>query len=160
MARDLPVLLAWRVGRQAVRIFSSALDRARSVLERVADDDGVTEVLGALPHTLLRGDVPYREHPREPRQRGAGGLGERSHRIPDPRSGKRRRHGGPWVRRVLERLATRDGVGLDLAAVELGYRWAALEIPIQYLAWVVESRSPAEVDRTLDQAEDALGRLP
>ena len=57
MARDLPVLLAWRVGRQAVRIFSSALDRARSVLERVADDDGVTEVLGALPHTLLRGDV-------------------------------------------------------------------------------------------------------
>ena len=34
--------------------------------------------------------------------------------------------------------------------VELGYRWDAVQIPVQYLAWVVEARSPAAL-ATLQQ---------
>ena len=51
------------------------------------------------------------------------------------------------------------GVALDAEAVEAGYRWAALQIPVQYLPWMVEHRPTAAVEAALDRAEHALAML-
>ena len=45
------------------------------------------------------------------------------------------------------------------AAIELGYRWAALQIPVQYLPWMTAHRPTREVEAALDRIERALGQL-
>jgi hypothetical protein len=45
------------------------------------------------------------------------------------------------------------------AAIELGYRWAALQIPVQYLPWTTAHRPTREVEAALDRIERALGQL-
>jgi aminoglycoside phosphotransferase (APT) family kinase protein len=47
----------------------------------------------------------------------------------------------------------------DYEAAELGYRWAKLQIPIQYLPWMVGNRPTAEVEAALADAEEALAAL-
>jgi hypothetical protein len=42
---------------------------------------------------------------------------------------------------------------------DLGYRWAALQIPVQYLPWTVGHRSTRDAEAALDQIEQALGHL-
>jgi hypothetical protein len=51
------------------------------------------------------------------------------------------------------------GQPLPAAALDLGYRWAALQIPVQYLPWTAGHRSTREVEASLDSIEGALGLL-
>jgi hypothetical protein len=44
-------------------------------------------------------------------------------------------------------------------AAELGYRWAALQIPVQYLPWTAGHLTTEAVEAALDQIEQALDRL-
>ncbi|WP_330309526.1 MULTISPECIES: hypothetical protein [unclassified Streptomyces] len=44
-------------------------------------------------------------------------------------------------------------------SAELGYRWAALQIPVQYLPWTMGNLTDAEVHDALDRAEQALAAL-
>jgi len=136
------------------------LDRAKAVLTAAANDARIVEVLDRLPRTLLHGDV----HP--------GNIlvaADRSTLVDWGSS----RIGPPMLdlANVTERDSTQftayakawegaTGSPLDSAEVELGYLWAAVQIPIQYLAWVVSARSLADVAATLDQAETGLSALP
>jgi hypothetical protein len=43
--------------------------------------------------------------------------------------------------------------------IELGYQWAALQIPVQYLPWTAGHRPTPDVEATLDQIENALREL-
>jgi hypothetical protein len=52
------------------------------------------------------------------------------------------------------------GQPLPGAAIELGYRWAALLIPVQYLPWMTEHRPTRDVETALDNIEQALDQLP
>lgn len=145
--------------RQAERRPSRELDRARAVLEIMAEDDRVSEVLEALPRSLLHGDVHY----------GNILVHDDESVLLDWGSA---RVGAPML--DLANVAALDspafdaysnawcrvtGAALDRSTAELGYRWAALQIPVQYLAWVVQSRPPCEVDAALDRAEAALVAL-
>jgi aminoglycoside phosphotransferase (APT) family kinase protein len=51
------------------------------------------------------------------------------------------------------------GAPLDADRAEAGYRWAAVQIPIQYLPWMVENLPTADVEAALDRAERALALL-
>ncbi len=147
------------VNRQAAHHPSPTLERARSVLERMADDERVGQVLARLPRSLLHGDV----------HTGNIVVGDTGSTLVDWGSA---RIGPPML--DLANVTSLDAPGfaayatawhqstgerLDQALVQLGYRWAAVQIPIQYLAWLVEYRSPAEVDGALDRAEHALALL-
>ena len=51
------------------------------------------------------------------------------------------------------------GQALPGDAIELGYRWAGLQIPVQYLPWTTAYRPTRDVEAALDQIEQALGQL-
>jgi hypothetical protein len=42
----------------------------------------------------------------------------------------------------------------------LGYRWAALQIPLQYLPWTFAYRTTSDVETALNQIDQALAQLP
>jgi hypothetical protein len=44
-------------------------------------------------------------------------------------------------------------------AAELGYRWAALQIPVQYLPWSAAHLPTGAVEAALDRIEQALDQL-
>lgn len=44
-------------------------------------------------------------------------------------------------------------------AIERGYRWAALQIPVQYLPWTARHRSTRDVEAWLDRIEQAMSDL-
>jgi hypothetical protein len=44
-------------------------------------------------------------------------------------------------------------------AIELGYRWDALQIPVQYLPWTIRHQPTRDVEAVRDQIGQALGRL-
>ncbi|WP_170317050.1 aminoglycoside phosphotransferase family protein [Acrocarpospora corrugata] len=50
-------------------------------------------------------------------------------------------------------------IPFDADQADLGYRWAALQIPIQYLPWMIENLTTTEVETALDRAEQALAAL-
>jgi aminoglycoside phosphotransferase (APT) family kinase protein len=52
------------------------------------------------------------------------------------------------------------GQPLPGGTIELGYRWAALQIPVQYLPWMTEHRPTRDVEAALDRIERALDDLP
>jgi hypothetical protein len=45
------------------------------------------------------------------------------------------------------------------AAIEVGYRWAAPQIPVQYLPWTTAHQPTRDVEAALDRIERALDRL-
>jgi aminoglycoside phosphotransferase (APT) family kinase protein len=51
------------------------------------------------------------------------------------------------------------GTPLDPEEVARGYRWAAVQLPIQYLPWTVGHRSTTDVHAVLDTVEQALAVL-
>jgi hypothetical protein len=52
------------------------------------------------------------------------------------------------------------GQPLAAAAIERGYRWAALQIPVQYLPWTAGHRPARDVEAALDRIERAISQLP
>ncbi|HEX3753160.1 MAG TPA: hypothetical protein VHW06_21515 [Streptosporangiaceae bacterium] len=51
------------------------------------------------------------------------------------------------------------GQPLPPAQIQLGYRWAALQIPAQYLPWTAAHRPTSDYIATLDQIDQALTQL-
>jgi hypothetical protein len=51
------------------------------------------------------------------------------------------------------------GQPLAAAALDEGYRWAALQLPVQYLPWTAGYRPTRDVEAALDRIERALSRL-
>jgi hypothetical protein len=52
------------------------------------------------------------------------------------------------------------GQPLPSATIDLGYRWAALQIPVQYLPWGIGHRPTRAVEAALDLIEQALAIAP
>jgi aminoglycoside phosphotransferase (APT) family kinase protein len=63
------------------------------------------------------------------------------------------------VARYAATWRERTGQPLPAETVELGYRWAALQIPVQYLPWIAGHQSTSEVEACLDRIERALAEL-
>jgi hypothetical protein len=134
--------------------------RARALVSRAAGLPGPSSVLPGLPATLLHGDV----HPGNVLvygdqatliDWGSSRVGpaalDLANLVPA---------GSPEVARYAQNWQRLTGAPLPAAALELGYRWAALQIPVQYLPWTVAHRSAREVEAALDRIERALGQLP
>ena len=62
----------------------------------------------------------------------------------------------PSVERYVRTWERVTGERPPAVVIELGYRWAALQIPVQYLPWVIEHRSTGDVEAALDRIEQAL----
>jgi aminoglycoside phosphotransferase (APT) family kinase protein len=63
------------------------------------------------------------------------------------------------VARYARAWQQHTGRPLSGDVIELGYRWAALQIPVQYLPWMAGHRPTRDVETALDQIEQALGEL-
>ncbi|HVL07347.1 MAG TPA: aminoglycoside phosphotransferase family protein [Acidimicrobiales bacterium] len=156
------ICLSYSLGavvRQAARYPSPHFDRARSVLERMADDGRIAEALEVLPRSLLHGDVHLGNILVAD---GDGVLVDwGSARVGSPMLDLANVAGmdSPGFTAYSDSWRHATGMALDPWTVQLGYRWAGVQIPIQYLAWVVEFRPSAEVGRALDRAEAALVAL-
>lgn len=48
------------------------------------------------------------------------------------------------------------GRALPGGTLELGYRWAALQLPVQYLPWTAANRDTGDVEAVLDRIEGAI----
>jgi aminoglycoside phosphotransferase (APT) family kinase protein len=59
--------------------------------------------------------------------------------------------------RTWQRLT---GQPLAAAMIERGYRWAALQLPVQYLPWTAGNRPTRDVEAALDRIDRALSQLP
>jgi hypothetical protein len=46
-----------------------------------------------------------------------------------------------------------------LTQVDLGYRWAAVQIPLQYLPWIASHRTGGELAAAAGRAKAALAEL-
>jgi hypothetical protein len=68
--------------------------------------------------------------------------------------------GSPEVARYADTWQQLTGQPLSGAALELGYRWAALQIPVQYLSWTTAHQSTRDTEAALDRIEQALTDLP
>ena len=151
----------------AARHPAGVTTRARALIGRAASLPAASEVLASLPPTLLHGDV----HPGNvlvdpgPADPGAGRAtlidwgGSRVGpaaldlaNLVTADSADVARYAAKWLERT--------GRPLPAGPVELGYRWAALQIPVQYLPWGAGHRPTRDVEAALDQIEQAIDRLP
>jgi aminoglycoside phosphotransferase (APT) family kinase protein len=133
--------------------------RARALAGRAAGLPAAAAVLAELPPTLLHGDV----HP--------GNVvadGDRTTLIDwgSSRVGPAALDlanlvtaGSPEVARYAETWQQFTGQPVPAGVIELGYRWAALQIPVQYLPWTIGHRPTGDVEATLDRIEQALEQL-
>jgi fructosamine-3-kinase len=148
-----------QVGRHRGRHPAGTITRASALISRVAVHPAIRRTLTRLSSTLLHGDV----HPGNVLINGqrAWLIDWGSCRV------------GPAML-DLANLVSLDSDGfavyrqtweevtgspLDTGSAELGHRWAALQIPIQYLPWMIENLTAAEVQAGLDRAEQALAVL-
>ncbi|MEU7615357.1 aminoglycoside phosphotransferase family protein [Micromonospora rifamycinica] len=145
----------------AARHPADTIARARELVELVADHPTAIAVLDQLTPTLLHGDV-HAGNVLVDRERDRAALIDwGSCRV------------GPAML-DLANLVTADSTGvaryadtwqrltgqaLPNATVELGYRWAGLQIPVQYLPWMIEHVPTHDVEAALDRVEQALNRL-
>jgi hypothetical protein len=156
-----------RLAEHAARHPAAVIARARALVGRAAGLPAVSAVLATLPPTLVHGDV----HPgnvlvdpvlADPGAGQATLIDWGNSRVGPAAldlanlvtadSADVERYAGTW-RRVTGQLLPGD-------AIELGYRWAALQIPVQYLPWVAGQRPTRDVEAALDRIEQAMGRLP
>jgi aminoglycoside phosphotransferase (APT) family kinase protein len=138
---------------------ADTIARARALFAHVADHPVVCAVLDELTPTLLHGDV----HPGNvliDRDRatlidwGSCRVGpamlDLANLVPAT-STSHTRYAQTWQRLT--------GQALPTDTIELGYRWAALQIPVQYLPWMTKHLPTHKIDAALDRIEHALDRL-
>jgi aminoglycoside phosphotransferase (APT) family kinase protein len=160
-----------RLGEHAGRHPAAITARARALIGRAAALPAVSAVLASLPPTLLHGDVhpgnvlvdpvladPVLADPGAGRATlidwGSCRVGPAALDLANlvtADSADVARYAGTWLERT--------GQPLPAGQVELGYRWAALQIPVQYLPWGVGRRPTRDVEAALDQIEQAIDRL-
>ncbi len=146
--------VAPRLDEHAARHPPETTARARALISRAA------AALARLPATLLHGDV----HP--------GNVVVQTDRATLIDWGSCRigpamldlanlvTAGSAEVARYARTWPQRAGQPLPAGVIELGYRWAALQIPVQYLPWTIGHQPTRAVQTALDQIEQALDQLP
>jgi hypothetical protein len=151
--------VAPRLREQAARLPAATGGRAQALIGRAAALPATAAVLAELPPTLLHGDV----HPGNVLVHddhavlidwGSARIGpaalDLANLVPAA---------SPGVARYAEAWRQRTGSPLPADLIELGYRWAALQIPVQYLPWTAAYRPAREVEAVLDRMEQALDQL-
>ncbi|HEX3715704.1 MAG TPA: aminoglycoside phosphotransferase family protein [Trebonia sp.] len=133
--------------------------RARALTARAASIPAAAELLSELTPTLLHGDV----HPGNVLVAagratlidwGSSRVGPAALDLANlvtADSAGAARYGQTW-----EQLS---GQPLPPAVTGPGYRWAALQIPVQYLPWTIAHRSTQAAEAALDQIARALDLL-
>jgi hypothetical protein len=133
--------------------------RAQALVRRAAGNTAASELLAGLPATLLHGDV----HPGNVIVHAdrATLIDWGSSRIGPAALDLANLVGADSadVTRYARTWQQLTGQALPGDAIELGYRWAALQIPVQYLPWTTAHRPTRDVEDALDQIERALSQL-
>ena len=133
--------------------------RARALISRAAGLPEASAVLAGLPPALLHGDV----HPGNvivhagrpaPIDWGNSRVGPAALDLANLAAA-----GSPDVTRYARTWQRLTGAPPPAAALESGFRWAALQVPVQYLPWTAAHRPTGNVEASLDQIERALARL-
>jgi hypothetical protein len=134
--------------------------RARELVSRAAVLPAASAVLASLPPTLLHGDV----HPGNVLVQagratlidwGSSRIGPAALDLANLVTA-----GSPKVAGYARTWQRLTGQPLAGAVIELGYRWAALQIPVQYLPWTAGYRPTRDVEAALDRIDQALSHLP
>jgi hypothetical protein len=148
-----------RLAEPAGRHPAATTTRARTLVGRAAGHPAGAAVLARLTPTLVHGDV----HPGNVLADagratlidwGGSRVGPAALDLANlvtEDSADVARYAGAW-----QRLTGRP---LPAGTVQLGYRWAALQIPVQYLPWIAAHRPTRDVESALDRIEQALGQL-
>ena len=148
-----------RLREHAARHPAETTTRARALISRAADIPAASTVLARLTPTHVHGDV----HPRKILVDGeratlidwgscrVGPAALDLANIVTASSADVARYARAWQQHT--------GRPLPGDVIELGYRWAALQIPVQYLPWMAGHRPTRDVETALDQIEQALGEL-
>jgi Ser/Thr protein kinase RdoA (MazF antagonist) len=148
-----------RLSEHATRHPPRTSARARALIGRAADVPAAAAVLAGLTPTLVHGDV----HPGNI-VAGAGPatlidwggcrVGPAALDLANVVTA-----GSAEVARYARTWQQHAGRPLPGDAIERGYRWAALQIPVQYLPWIAGHQSTSEVEACLDRIERALAEL-
>jgi hypothetical protein len=149
-----------RLREHAARHPPTTMARARTLIARAADLPAVAAVLGELPPTLLHGDVhPGNVLVDDGRAMlidwGSSRIGPAALDLANLVTAD-----SPSVARYARTWQELAGEPLPAATIDLGYRWAALQIPVQYLPWTIAHRSTREAEAALDQITQALNQMP
>ena len=144
----------------AARHRPETIERARALVARAADIPAATVLLDELPPTLLHGDV----HPGNVlTDDGQATLIDWGNSRVGPAAldlANLVTADSPSVARYARTWEQLTGQPLPSATIDLGYRWAALQIPVQYLPWGIGHRPTHAVEAALDRIEQALAQLP
>ncbi len=149
-----------RLAEAAGRHPAATTARARTLVGRAAGHPAAAAVLAGLTPTLVHGDV----HPGNVLadagratlidwggcRVGPAALDLANLVTVD--SADVARYAGTWQRLT--------GQPLPAGLLRLGYRWAALQISVQYLPWIAGHRPTRDVDAALDRLEQAISGLP
>jgi hypothetical protein len=134
--------------------------RARALIDQATTRPSVSAVLNELTPTLLHGDVhPGNVFVNEGRAMlidwGSSRIGPAALDLANlvtADSAEVARYAATWRELTGEQLAA--------GVIERGYRWAELQIPVQYLPWTAGHRPTRDVEAALDRIEHALNQLP
>jgi hypothetical protein len=142
----------------AARHPETTVTRARALISRAAGP-AVSAVLAVLTPTLLHGDVHHGNVVRDGEQAtlidwGSSRVGpaalDLANLVPAGSAGAAR-YARTWQQLMGQPVP--DG------AADLGHRWAALQIPVQYLPWSAGHLPTDAVEGALNQIEQALDQL-
>jgi len=136
-----------------------AFDRAREFLHEVARDDVAVRVLDGLPRTLLHGDVRTDNTLVTSTDAvlvdwGSARIGPVSLDLSHVA-----RQGTRQFTAYCDSWQDLTGTRLDPTTIERGFKWAALQNPVQALGWIAEHWGPDALDGAVLQASQALDDL-
>jgi hypothetical protein len=149
-----------RLREYAARHPPDTTARARALVRRAAGLPAASALLASLPPTLLHGDVhPGNVLVRDGRATlidwGSSRVGPAALDLANLVTA-----GSPDVAGYARTWQRLTGQPLAAAVIEQGYRWAALQLPVQYLPWTAGNRPTGDVEAALDRIEQALSQLP
>ena len=152
--------VAPQLSEYAARHRPEIIERARALVENVADLPAASVLLDELQPTLLHGDVhPGNVITDDGRATlidwGSCRVGPAALDLANLVTAD-----SPSVVRYARTWQQLTGQPLPAGPIDLGYRWAALQIPVQYLPWTIGHRPPHAAETALDQIEQALSQLP
>jgi hypothetical protein len=144
----------------AARHPPATMARAHRLIARAAGFPAVADLLGELPPTLLHGDVHTGNVLVEDGRAtlidwGSSRIGPAALDLANLVTAD-----SPSVARYARTWRELTGKPLPAGLIDVGYRWAALQIPVQYLPWTIGRRPTSAAEAALDQIAQALDQLP
>jgi hypothetical protein len=148
-----------RLHEHAARHPAATIARARTLVGRAAGLPAVSAVLGELTPTLLHGDVHSANVLVDDGRAtlidwGSSRVGPAALDLANVVTAD-----SAAVARYARTWQELTGQPLPAAEINLGYRWAALQIPVQYLPWGIGRRPTHAVEAALDRIEQAIDQL-